>query len=184
MCAGNPERVSCTFINVYLLIGDAIAQGQETVGEMDVFKLHTGDSGIELHVRDVPETSHAHFHQPIGQLLRHILGNAEDGDIRGTLFCKDLCHLFAVIDLRAVDFCAHKAGVNVKGAVHSKAAGIEIEVIQAHIEMKTNKELLEVWSVDSDGFYCGRIDSEIVDGVLKFDIGYEFATQYYLIIEP
>ena len=61
---------------------------------------------------------------------------------------------------------------------------IEIEVIRAHIEMETTKEILEVWSVDSDGFYCGRIDSEIVDGVLKFDIGDEFAAQYYLILEP
>ena len=61
---------------------------------------------------------------------------------------------------------------------------IEIEVIHADIELKTNKEILEVWSVDSDGFYCGRIDSEIVDGVLKFTIGDEFAAQYYLILEP
>ncbi len=61
---------------------------------------------------------------------------------------------------------------------------IEIEVIKAHIEMKTSQEILEVWSVDSDGFYCGRIDSEIEDGVLKFDIGYEFPAQYYLIFEP
>ena len=61
---------------------------------------------------------------------------------------------------------------------------IEIEVIHADIELKTSKEILEVWSVDSDGFYCGRIDSEIVDGVLKFTIGDEFPTQYYLILEP
>lgn len=61
---------------------------------------------------------------------------------------------------------------------------IEIEVIEATIEMKTNKELLEVWSIDSEGYYCGRIDSEIEDGVLKFTIGEEFVCQYYLILEP
>ena len=61
---------------------------------------------------------------------------------------------------------------------------IEIEVIKAHIEIKTSKKVLEVWAVDSDGFYSGRINSTIEDGVLKFDIGNEFSTMYYLIYEP
>ncbi len=61
---------------------------------------------------------------------------------------------------------------------------IEIEVIHADIRMKTNKEYLEVWGVDSDGFYTGRIDSVIEDGELKFTIGEEFPAQYYLIYEP
>ena len=132
------------FVNVYLLVGDAIAQGQETVGEMNVLKLHAGDGGIELHVRNVPETSYTHFHQLIGQLLRHMLGNAEDGDIGGTLFCKDLSHLFTVIDLCAVDFRAHKAGVNVKGTVHGKATGIEIEVVQQSMTQITDTHQYDV----------------------------------------
>ena len=61
---------------------------------------------------------------------------------------------------------------------------IEVEVIEAQIELKTNKEILEVWSVDSEGFYAGKIDSVIEDGVLKFTVGEEFPCMYYLIAEP
>ena len=38
--------------------------------------------------------------------------------------------------------------------------------------------------MDSDGFYSGRVDSVIEDGVLKFTVGEEFACMYYLILEP
>lgn len=61
---------------------------------------------------------------------------------------------------------------------------IEIECIRADIEIKTDRKYLEVWSVDSEGFYSGRLDSVIEDGVLKFTIGEEFACMYYLIVEP
>ena len=61
---------------------------------------------------------------------------------------------------------------------------IEVEVIHADITLKTSKEHLEVWAVDSDGFYSGRVDSVIEDGVLKFTVGEEFACMYYLILEP
>ena len=61
---------------------------------------------------------------------------------------------------------------------------IEVEVIHADIKLKTNKEILEVWAVDSDGFYSGRVDSVIEDGELKFTVGEEFACMYYLILEP
>ena len=81
---------------------------------------------------------------------------------------------------------AHNKGAQFDGEkMLDRGTGpIEIEVIEATIEMKTNKELLEVWSIDSEGYYCGRIDSEIEDGVLKFTIGEEFVCQYYLILEP
>ena len=61
---------------------------------------------------------------------------------------------------------------------------IEVEVIHAQIELKTSKEILEVWSVDSEGFYSGKIDSVIEDGVLKFTVGEEYPCMYYLIVEP
>mgnify|MGYP007037148766 CR=1 FL=1 len=61
---------------------------------------------------------------------------------------------------------------------------IEVEVIHADITLKTSKEHLEVWAVDSDGFYSGRLDSVIEDGVLKFTVGEEFPCMYYLILEP
>ena len=61
---------------------------------------------------------------------------------------------------------------------------IEVEVIHADITLKTSKEHLEVWAIDSDGFYSGRVDSVIENGELKFTIGEEFACMYYLILEP
>jgi hypothetical protein len=62
--------------------------------------------------------------------------------------------------------------------------GIEAEVIEADIEIETDRPTLEVWSIDSEGFYAGRIDSKYEDGRLKFTIGEEFACMYYLIFEP
>ena len=61
---------------------------------------------------------------------------------------------------------------------------IEVEVIEADIEIKTDKEHMEVWSIDSEGYYCGRLDSTYEDGKLKFRVGDEFACMYYLLLEP
>lgn len=61
---------------------------------------------------------------------------------------------------------------------------IEIECIVADITIETERKDLEVWSIDSEGFYSGRLDSVYEDGKLKFRIGEEFATMYYLIVEP
>lgn len=62
-------------------------------------------------------------------------------------------------------------------------APVLIDVIEAEIRMKTNKEKVLVWSVDSDGFLIGIIPSVIEDGWLKFTIGQEFESMYYLIQE-
>ena len=123
---------------VCLLVGDTIAQSQKTVRKVNVLKLHTGSGRTELHVGDVPEAAHAHFHQLIGQLLCHILGNAEDSNIGSALVGKDLCHLVTVVDLRAVDLGAHQTGVHIKGTVHGKAAGAEIEVVQQCVTQITD----------------------------------------------
>ena len=61
---------------------------------------------------------------------------------------------------------------------------IEVEVIRADIEIETDRETLEVWAIDSEGFYSGRVDSVYEDGKLKFTIGEEFPCMYYLIVEP
>ena len=61
---------------------------------------------------------------------------------------------------------------------------IEVEVIVADIEIETDRETLEVWAIDSEGFYSGRVDSVYEDGKLKFTIGEEFPCMYYLIVEP
>lgn len=61
---------------------------------------------------------------------------------------------------------------------------IEVEVIEAEIEIETERQNMEVWAVDSEGFYSGRVDSSYEDGKLKFTIGEEFPCMYYLIVEP
>ena len=60
---------------------------------------------------------------------------------------------------------------------------IECEVIDAEIELKTSRENLRVWSVNSDGYYIGRIPTTYEDGWLKFHVGPNFTGCYYLIME-
>lgn len=61
---------------------------------------------------------------------------------------------------------------------------IEVEVIHADIELKTSVPNLEVWAIDSEGFYSGRLNSVYEDGTLKFTVGEEFPCMYYLIVAP
>ncbi len=60
---------------------------------------------------------------------------------------------------------------------------IEAEVIDAYISLKTERENMRVWSVNSDGYYIGRIPTTYEDGWLKFQVGPNFAGMYYLIME-
>ena len=58
-----------------------------------------------------------------------------------------------------------------------------IEVIEAEITIKTDRNNLIVWSVDNEGYFIGVMPSEYKDGVFKFSIGKEFESMYYLIQE-
>ena len=60
---------------------------------------------------------------------------------------------------------------------------IEAEVIHARIELQTDNPNLRVWSVNSEGFYIGKLDTVYEDGWLKFHIGPSFPGLYYLIME-
>ena len=60
---------------------------------------------------------------------------------------------------------------------------IEAEIIDAMIAIKTSNENLRVWSVNSEGFYGGKIDTVYEDGWLKFQIGPNHPGLYYLIME-
>ena len=60
---------------------------------------------------------------------------------------------------------------------------IECEVIDAEIKLKTNRERMRVWSVNSDGYYIGQVPVEYEDGWLKFHIGPNYAGIYYLIMQ-
>ena len=60
---------------------------------------------------------------------------------------------------------------------------IQMEVIDAVIELKTEIPTLRVWGVNSDGFYSGRVPTIYENGVLKFHVGPNFPCEYYLIMQ-
>ena len=60
---------------------------------------------------------------------------------------------------------------------------IEAEVLHARIAIKTDRRDLRVWSVNSEGFYVGKLDTVYEDGWLKFHIGPHYPGLYYLIME-
>lgn len=60
---------------------------------------------------------------------------------------------------------------------------IQIEVIDAEIELETEVEGLRVWSVTDDGFYGARIPVEKLDGKIRFHVGPQWPSQYYLIMK-
>lgn len=60
-------------------------------------------------------------------------------------------------------------------------APIEIEVIRAEIQLRTDRPNMKVWSVSPEGFYHGMIASTWEDGVLRFTVGEHWRSMYYLI---
>ncbi|MDY0099432.1 MAG: hypothetical protein RBR81_09530 [Bacteroidales bacterium] len=58
---------------------------------------------------------------------------------------------------------------------------IQVEIIEAVIEIETDKVNLRVFSVNPQGFITGYIPSSYKDGVFRFEIGKEYQSMYYLI---
>ena len=58
---------------------------------------------------------------------------------------------------------------------------ILIEVIEVDISLKTEYSTLKVWAVNAEGFYAGAIPATYENGTLKFTLGKEFPSMYYLI---
>ncbi len=63
----------------------------------------------------------------------------------------------------------------------SGCAPVLIDVIEAYIEIRTERSNLRVWSVNPEGFFTGIVPSEYSNGVFRFNIGKEFESMYYLI---
>ena len=57
------------------------------------------------------------------------------------------------------------------------------EIIEASIAIRTDKPKLQVWGVNADGYYIGRLESVWEDGWLRFNTGEHYAAPYYLIFE-
>lgn len=60
---------------------------------------------------------------------------------------------------------------------------IQVEIIDAVVEIKTDKKDLRVMAINPQGSVTGYMPSEYNDGVFKFKIGEEFQSMYYLIQE-
>ena len=60
---------------------------------------------------------------------------------------------------------------------------IQVEIIEATIEIKTDKKNLRAMSINPQGMITGYMPSEYKDGVFSFEIGKEFQSMYYLIQE-
>jgi hypothetical protein len=60
---------------------------------------------------------------------------------------------------------------------------VQVEVIEATIEITTDKKNLRVMSVNPQGMITGYMPSEYKEGVFRFEIGKEFQSMYYLIQE-
>ena len=58
---------------------------------------------------------------------------------------------------------------------------IQVEIIEAIIEIETDKRNLRVIAINPQGFITGYIPSEHKDGVFSFEIGKEYQSMYYLI---
>ncbi len=58
---------------------------------------------------------------------------------------------------------------------------VEVEVIEAEMAIKTNTSNLKVYAINSEGFITGVIPSSYEDGMLKFKLGENFCSIYYLI---
>lgn len=58
-----------------------------------------------------------------------------------------------------------------------------IEAIEAEIEIETDVTGLKVWAVSAEGYYIGKVPTVYEKGKVKFTIGGEARSMYYLIVK-
>jgi hypothetical protein len=58
---------------------------------------------------------------------------------------------------------------------------VQVEIIEAKIEIETTKEKLKVLAINPQGFTIGEIPSEYENGIFRFEIGKKYPSMYYLI---
>ena len=61
-------------------------------------------------------------------------------------------------------------------------APIMSEVVNATISIRTQRDDLQVWGVNAEGFYVGKIPTKLEDGYMTFKLGDKFPASYYLIV--
>ena len=58
---------------------------------------------------------------------------------------------------------------------------VQVEVIKAKIQLKTEQKDLVVYSISPEGFIQGNVPTKYEDGVLTFEVGQKWRSMYYLI---
>ena len=58
---------------------------------------------------------------------------------------------------------------------------VQVEVIKAEIQLKTEQKDLVVYSISPEGFIQGNVPTKYEDGVLSFTVGDKWRSMYYLI---
>ena len=116
--------------------GNAIAERQQRVNKVDIFKENAGDLGGQLHIGEVPETADAHINQLVSQRLRHILRHGQHRHI-GVILLHIGGQLIDGADGDVVDRGADQLGRAIKGGIDLETDLAEIEVLQQGVTQMT-----------------------------------------------
>ena len=108
------------------LLGDAVVEGEETVGKVNVL---IENVARQLDIGKVPDALYAEGDEPVGDLLRDRLGDGQDRD-GGVVGGKIVIQLVHAAHRNAVDGGADDGGGDVEGGVEQETALIEVEVLQ------------------------------------------------------
>ena len=139
-----------------LLPGDAVAQSQQRVHEVDVLEEHAFLLGGQLHVGEIPEAADAKADEPVSQGLRHALRDSQHRHI-GLIIGHILLQFIHRMDLYAANLRADKGGGDVEGGVDAKADLLKIKVLQQRVAQVTHTDDNEAMSlVDTENMaYLG-----------------------------
>jgi hypothetical protein len=58
---------------------------------------------------------------------------------------------------------------------------VQVEIIEASVEIKTSRSSLRVMAINPQGFITGYIPSRYENGIFSFTVGKEYQSMYYLI---
>ena len=107
------------------MLGDAVAEREQTVGKVDVFKENVA---AELDVGEVPDALYTEGDETVGDLLCDAFGHRQhrDGGVIGGAVSVQLVH---PANGDAVHRGADDGGGNVEGGVEEEAALVEVKVL-------------------------------------------------------
>ena len=111
------------------MLGDAVAEREQTVGKVDVFKENVA---AELDVGEVPDALYTEGDEAVSDLLCDAFGHRQhrDGGVIGGAVGVQLVH---PANGDAVHRGADDSGGDVEGGVEEEAALVEVKVLQQRV---------------------------------------------------